>query len=101
MALWTAIALAWLILGANSDGVPWFAEDTWLLIDAIVAGTALGVAYRGTSRSMSIYLVTAMTVSTVRSAAYIDAGYGGPAWVWGIVSLTNVALLSHWRDGNG
>ncbi len=96
MALWAAIALSWLILGANSGNVPWGSTESWILINALVAGTALGVAYRGTANSMMMYLIAALLASGFRSAAYIANGSGGPGWVWVIVTLTNIALLGHW-----
>lgn len=96
MALWAAIAISWLILGANSGNVPWGTTATWVFVNALVAGAALGVAYRGTANSMMVYLVAALLASGFRSAAYIANGSGGPGWVWVIVTLTNVALLGHW-----
>ena len=96
MALWAAIALSWLILGANSGNVPWGTTETWIVVNALVAGAALGVAYRATASSMTVYLVAALAASGVRSAAYMVEGSGGPAWVWVIVTLTNCALLGHW-----
>jgi hypothetical protein len=98
MALWSAIALAWLILGVNSSAVPWGNDNTWLVCNAVVSGTALGVAYRGTRDSMLVYLIAALIVGSVRSIAYLANGSVGPGWVWLIVALTNVVLLARWSD---
>ena len=96
MGLWAAIAVAWLVLGANSGGVPWGNVTTWLVINSFVAGAALGVAFRRTADSMFVYLVAALIAGAARSIAYIANGSGGPGWVWVIVTLTNVILLGQW-----
>lgn len=100
MALWCAIALAWLILGANSSHVPWGTNSTWLLANALVAGSALGVAYRRTASSLLVYLIASLIAGSCRSLAYLTNGSSGPGWVWLIVALTNVVLLGHWRTEN-
>lgn len=97
MALWSAIALAWLILGANSSNVPWGTNSTWLLANALVAGSALGVAYRRTANSLLVYLIASLAAGSCRSLAYLTDGSLGPGWVWLIIALTNVVLLGHWR----
>lgn len=97
MALWCAIAVAWLILGANSGNVPWGTESTWLLANAFVAGAAIGVAYRRTADSMLVYLIAAFIAGGARSAAYLSNGSAGPGWVWVIITLTNVVLLGQWQ----
>lgn len=99
MALWTAIALCWLILGVNSDAVPWGGGGHgWLVGCALVAGSALGVAYRSTRDSMLTYLVFALIAGSIRSLSYLIDGATGPGWVWLIVGLTNVVLLGHWGN---
>lgn len=98
MALWAAIAVSWVILGANSQNVPFSTSTFWIIVTSLVAGAALGVARRGTRDSMVIYLVAALAVGSCRSIAYLLDSAGGPAWVWLIVTLTNVALLVRWTD---
>lgn len=98
MALWCAIAVTWLILGANSGNVPWGTLNTWLIANALVSGTALGVAYRGTQDSMLVYLIVALAAGSCRSLAYLTNGSAGPGWVWLIIALTNVVLLGHWSS---
>lgn len=100
MALWCAIAVSWLILGANSGRVPWGTDDSWLIANALVAGTALGVAYRGTQDSLLVYLVAALIAGSVRSLGYLTNGSAGPGWVWLIIALTNLVLLGQWKDRN-
>ena len=97
MALWGAIALAWLILGVNSDNVPWGTDQTWLIMNAVVSGTAIGVGFRGSRDSMLVYLVAALVAGASRSVAYLADGSGGPGWVWTIITLTNVVLLGQWQ----
>lgn len=101
MALWCAIAVAWLILGANSANVPWGTPQSWLLANALVAGAALGVAYRATANSMLVYLIAALAAGGTRSVAYFTNGSGGPGWVWCIIALTNVVLLGQWGEKHG
>lgn len=101
MSLWVTIALAWLILGANSGNVPWGTDLGWLLTNAAVAGTALGVAHRGTQSSMLIYLLAALAAGSIRSIAYLANGSTGPGCVWLIVALTNIVLLGQWKNRNG
>lgn len=101
MALWAAIAVSWLILGANSGNVPFGTEQTWLVGNALVAGTALGVAYRGSRESMILYLLAALAAGTIRAFSYLLNGSTGPGWVWAIVALTNLVLLGQWKDRHG
>lgn len=96
MALWAALAVVWVILGANSANVPWGNVTTWVIVNSFVAGAALGVAFRRTADSMFVYLVAALIAAAIRSIAYIMDGSGGPGWVWVIVTLTNVILLGQW-----
>lgn len=98
MALWAAIAVAWLLLGAHSRAVPWGTPTMWIVFNAFVAGAALGVACRGTFNSLMIYLFAAFAAGSIRSMAYLSNGAGGPTWVWAIVALTNVALLGRWSN---
>ena len=101
MAIWAAIAVSWLILGSQSSRVPWGNDMTWLLANAVVSGAALGVAYRRTHESMWIYLICALTVGSLRSAAYLANGSAGPGWVWAILALTNIVLLGRWGADTG
>lgn len=102
LALWAAIAVAWLILGNNSDNVPTGNTVFWVVACGLVAGAAVGVAHRASRHSLLVYLVAALIVGAVRSVAYVVNGSGGPAAVWLIVSLTNAAiLLRYWGDPNG
>jgi hypothetical protein len=96
MALWCAIAVLWLMLGANSGRVPWGTSSTWLLVNSFVSGAALGVAYRRTANSMLVYLIAALIAGACRSIAYLSNGSTGPGWVWLIITLTNVVLLGQW-----
>lgn len=96
MALWCAIAVTWLVLGANSAHVPWGTTGTWVLVNASVSGAALGVAYRRTQDSMLVYLIAALMAGSWRSLAYLTNGSAGPGWVWLIISLTNLVLLGQW-----
>ena len=98
MALWTAIALAWVVLGANSQNVPFSTSTFWIIVTSLTAGAALGVARRGSRDSMLVYLIAALAVGSCRSIAYLLNSAGGPAWVWLIVTLTNVVLLVRWND---
>lgn len=98
MALWCAIAVTWLVLGANSGNVPWGTESSWLLANALVSGAALGVAYRRTANSMLVYLIVALVAGSCRSLAYLTNGSTGPGWVWLIIALTNVVLLGQWQQ---
>ena len=82
MALWAAIAVSWVILGANSGNVPWGSDTFWLVSCGLTAGAALGVASRGTRNSMCVYLVAATTIATIRASAYLSNDAGSPAWVY-------------------
>lgn len=99
--VWLSIALAWVLLGGNSNNVPVGSTGFWIALTGIVAGAAIGVAARGTQNSMIVYALAALTAGVIRSASYIDNGSGGPAAVWLIVALTNVVLITHWSGRNG
>lgn len=91
----TSIALgmcaAWVVLGFNSQNVPFGSSGFWLGACGLAAGSAFAVARFRTMFALRSYCFLVVMIGAVRSIAYVvNADTNGPAAVWAILALTTL-----------
>ena len=80
---------AWVVLGFNSQSVPYGSDGFWLLVCGVASGSSLAVAWHRTLFALRSYCVIVMIVGAIRSIAYaVELDTNGPAAVWVILALT-------------
>lgn len=94
IAVSAAFATAWLVLGQNSDNVPWFPEWVWVLACGLAAGSAISVGVYQSLFALRSYTVIVAVIGLARSLAYLNNNSGGPAAVWFITTGTTILAYS-------
>jgi len=98
VAVMAALATGWLILGPNSDSVPWGSDTIWMIVCALAAGAALAVARYRTLFALRSYVVITALIGAARSFAYLSDNAGGPAAVWFILTVTTIGGYLEYTD---
>ena len=92
------LAAAWLLLGFTSGNTPWLSHDAWLVLCALAGGSAVAAVQWRTVHALRIHTTIVITIGTLRSLAYLDAGAYNPLAVWLIVTGLTFMVYHLFRE---
>lgn len=101
-SLFAALAVCWAGLGVASfvtPGTPAGGTGVWLAGAMLAAGGAATIAASWRRFPVRVYMIAAGVFALARSAAFLSEGNWSPMFVWSIVLLVHVLVMTYvWAE---